>query len=98
MTAAPRFNAGSFARSKGSHIPGDNHGFYTLKRTGDAEKGRARVCQQENCPHVAQWDKDHCFPYKEAIRPMGELGFWGTVIPEEYEGEDMGWLSAMIVG
>jgi glutaryl-CoA dehydrogenase (non-decarboxylating) len=28
---------------------------------------------------------------------MGELGFFGTVIPEEYEGEDMGWLAAMIV-
>jgi glutaryl-CoA dehydrogenase (non-decarboxylating) len=28
---------------------------------------------------------------------MGELGFFGTVIPEEYGGEDMGWLAAMIV-
>jgi glutaryl-CoA dehydrogenase (non-decarboxylating) len=28
---------------------------------------------------------------------MGELGFWGTVIPEEYDGEDMGWMAAMIV-
>ena len=36
-------------------------------------------------------------PYKEAIRPMGKLGFFGTVIPEKYGGEDMGWLAAMIV-
>ena len=28
---------------------------------------------------------------------MGELGFFGTVIPEEYGGDDMGWLAAMIV-
>ena len=28
---------------------------------------------------------------------MGELGFFGTVIPEEYGGEEMGWLAAMIV-
>jgi glutaryl-CoA dehydrogenase (non-decarboxylating) len=48
-------------------------------------------------PNVDQWDADHYFPYKEAIRPMGELGFWGTVIPEEYDGEDMGWMAAMIV-
>jgi glutaryl-CoA dehydrogenase (non-decarboxylating) len=48
-------------------------------------------------PNADQWDKDHYFPYEEAIRPMGELGFFGTVIPEEYEGEDMGWLAAMIV-
>ena len=48
-------------------------------------------------PHVDEWDKEHYFPYKEVIKPMGELGFFGTVIPEEYDGEDMGWLAAMIV-
>jgi len=48
-------------------------------------------------PHADQWDADHYFPYEEAIKPMGELGFFGTVIPEEYGGEDMGWLAAMIV-
>ncbi len=48
-------------------------------------------------PNADQWDADHYFPYKEAMRPMGELGFFGTVIPEEYGGEDMGWLAAMIV-
>ena len=48
-------------------------------------------------PNADQWDQEHYFPYKEAIRPMGELGFFGTVIPEEYEGEGMGWLAAMIV-
>ncbi len=48
-------------------------------------------------PNADAWDEEHYFPYKEAIRPMGELGFFGTVIPEEYDGEDMGWLAAMIV-
>ncbi len=48
-------------------------------------------------PNADQWDQDHYFPYKEAVRPMGELGFFGTVIPEEYDGEEMGWLAAMIV-
>jgi glutaryl-CoA dehydrogenase (non-decarboxylating) len=48
-------------------------------------------------PYADQWDADHYFPYKEAIKPMGELGFFGTVIPEKYGGEDMGWLAAMIV-
>ena len=48
-------------------------------------------------PNVDEWDANHYLPYKEAIRPMGELGFFGTVIPEEYGGEDMGWLAAMIV-
>lgn len=48
-------------------------------------------------PNADQWDADHYFPYEEVIKPMGELGFWGTVIPEEYGGEDMDWLAAMIV-
>jgi glutaryl-CoA dehydrogenase (non-decarboxylating) len=48
-------------------------------------------------PNADQWDKDHYFPYEEAIKPMGQLGFFGTVIPEAYEGEEMGWLAAMIV-
>ncbi len=48
-------------------------------------------------PNVDEWDEKHYLPYKEAMKPMGELGFFGTVIPEEYGGEDMGWLAAMIV-
>ena len=28
---------------------------------------------------------------------MGELGFFGTVIPEQYGGNEMGWLAAMIL-
>jgi glutaryl-CoA dehydrogenase (non-decarboxylating) len=48
-------------------------------------------------PFVAEWDRAHYFPYAEVIKPMAELGFFGTVIPEEYGGNDMGWLATMIV-
>ena len=48
-------------------------------------------------PNADEWDKNHYLPYKEVMKPMGELGFFGTVIPEEYGGEDMGWMAAMIV-
>ena len=48
-------------------------------------------------PNADQWDAEHYFPYKEAIKPMAELGFFGTVIPEEYDGVDMGWLAAAVV-
>ncbi len=50
-------------------------------------------------PHADQWDAENHFPYEEAVRPMGDLGFFGTVIPEAYGGEgmDQGWLAAMIV-
>jgi glutaryl-CoA dehydrogenase (non-decarboxylating) len=50
-------------------------------------------------PNADEWDAKHYFPYKEAIKPMAELGFFGTVIPEEYDGEGMddGWLAAILV-
>ena len=37
------------------------------------------------------------FPYEEVVKPMGELGFFGTVIPDEYGGNSMGWLAAIIL-
>ena len=48
-------------------------------------------------PFADEWDEKHYFPYKEVIRPMGDLGFFGTVIPEEYGGNNMGWLAAIIL-
>lgn len=48
-------------------------------------------------PHADKWDEEHYFPYEEVVKPMGELGFFGTVIPEEYGGNNMGWLAAIIL-
>lgn len=48
-------------------------------------------------PFVDQWEREHYFPYQEVVKPMAELGFLGTVIPEEYGGNGMGWLATMIV-
>lgn len=48
-------------------------------------------------PFADEWDMNHHFPYEEAVKPMGELGFFGTVIKEEYGGNEMGWLAAMII-
>jgi glutaryl-CoA dehydrogenase (non-decarboxylating) len=48
-------------------------------------------------PFADEWDENHYFPYDEVIKPMGELGLFGSVIPEEYGGSDMGWLAAMII-
>ena len=48
-------------------------------------------------PFADEWDEKHYFPYEEVIRPMAELGVFGTVIPEEYGGNEMGWLAAMIL-
>lgn len=48
-------------------------------------------------PNADEWDEKHYFPYEEVIKPMAELGFFGTVIPEEYGGNDMGWLAGIIL-
>ena len=48
-------------------------------------------------PFADEWDENHYLPYEEVMKPMGELGFFGTVIPEEYGGNNMGWLAAMIL-
>ncbi|MBF0209568.1 MAG: acyl-CoA dehydrogenase family protein [Desulfamplus sp.] len=61
------------------------------------KKAVSEFAKKKIAPNADQWDHEHHFPYKEAIRPMGELGFFGTVIPEEYGGDNMGWLAAMIV-
>jgi len=61
------------------------------------QKAIREFAQKKIVPFADEWDSQHYFPYKEAVLPMGSLGFFGTVIPEEYGGEDMGWLAAMIV-
>ena len=48
-------------------------------------------------PFADKWDEEHYFPYEEVVKPMAELGFFGTVIPEELGGNEMGWLAAMIL-
>ena len=40
-------------------------------------------------PFAADWDRNHAYP-AEAIAEMGELGFFGMVLPEEWGGSDTG--------
>jgi len=48
-------------------------------------------------PFVEEWDANHYLPVEEVIRPMGELGFFGATIPEEYGGQEFGFLAACII-
>ena len=71
-----------------------------FKLPKELEMLQKAVCEfaaKKIAPYADQWDKDHYFPYEEAIKPMGQLGFFGTVIPEAYGGEDLGWLAAAII-
>lgn len=53
--------------------------------------------QTEIAPMADQWDNDHYLPHEEVVKKMGALGMFGTVIPEEYGGNNMGWLAAAII-
>lgn len=61
------------------------------------QKAVSDFATKKIAPFADEWDENHYLPYEEIVKPMGELGFFGTVIPEEYGGTDMGWLAAMIV-
>ena len=71
---------------------------FTLTEELQMLKDMARDFANEKiAPFADEWDEKHYFPYEEVIKPMGELGFFGTVIPEEYGGNMMGWLAGMIL-
>ncbi|MGB8424554.1 MAG: glutaryl-CoA dehydrogenase Acd [Desulfobacterales bacterium] len=73
--------------------------FALTKELEMLKKALREFADKKIAPNADEWDAKHYFPYKEAVKPMAELGFFGTVIPEEYDGEGMegGWLAAMIV-
>ena len=45
--------------------------------------------QERLAPFSAEWDRESRFP-AAALREMGELGFLGMLVPEEYGGSDTG--------
>jgi alkylation response protein AidB-like acyl-CoA dehydrogenase len=51
--------------------------------------------RSEIAPHASQWDRDACFPVAVAHR-MGELGFLGMLLPEEYDGLGLDTLSYLL--
>ena len=52
--------------------------------------------EREIAPTAAQDDKQHHFR-KELLRKMGELGFFGSVIPEQYGGSALGFLAMVLI-
>jgi len=52
--------------------------------------------RKEIAPHVQQWEKEGRYP-REIVTRMGELGFLGAFIPEEYGGAGLDYLSYGII-
>ena len=38
--------------------------------------------EEKIAPFADEWDEKHYFPYEEAVKPIGELGLFSTVISE----------------
>ncbi|MGA2404977.1 MAG: acyl-CoA dehydrogenase family protein [Syntrophobacteraceae bacterium] len=55
-----------------------------------------KFADKEIAPHVEQDEKDHRFQ-RELVDGMAELGLFGCPIPEEYGGNEMGYLAHAIV-
>lgn len=51
--------------------------------------------QEQIKPHASEWDQKCIFP-KQALAQMGQLGFMGMLIPEEYGGSDTGTLAYVL--
>lgn len=55
-----------------------------------------RFAENEILPTLEEDEKNHIFR-PEIIRKMGELGFFGCCIPEEYGGNGMGFMESVIM-
>jgi len=50
----------------------------------------------EIAPHVMEWDEAQTFPLA-VIKKLGQLGYMGAVIPEEYGGAGLGYVEYSII-
>lgn len=55
-----------------------------------------KFAQNEILPRVEEDEKNHTFQ-KDIVNKMGELGFFGCPIPEEYGGSNLGFLAHAVV-
>jgi butyryl-CoA dehydrogenase len=47
-------------------------------------------------PFAEEWDENKTFP-ADALKGLGELGFFGMTVPEQYGGSEIGYLGAALV-
>ncbi|WP_244300678.1 acyl-CoA dehydrogenase family protein, partial [Achromobacter aegrifaciens] len=51
-----------------------------------------RFAQERLAPNSERWDRDHHYP-ADAIAEMAQLGFFGMLVPEAWDGNDSGYIS-----
>jgi acyl-CoA dehydrogenase len=57
---------------------------------GMIEETAKEFASKEILPHLMEWDESQTFPV-DLFRKMGELGFMGVLVPEEYGGSGLGY-------
>jgi alkylation response protein AidB-like acyl-CoA dehydrogenase len=50
----------------------------------------------EIAPHVMEWDENQVFPL-EVIKKLGQLGYMGSIFPEDYGGAGLGYVEYSII-
>jgi alkylation response protein AidB-like acyl-CoA dehydrogenase len=59
-------------------------------------KSVREFAEAEIAPHVMEWDEDQTFP-SEVIRKLGQLGYMGSVFPEELGGAGLSYIDYSII-
>lgn len=62
----------------------------------EVQKLARDFAEKEIAPGTAQDDREGAFR-KDLVRKMGNLGFFGCLIPEEYGGNDLGFLAHALI-
>lgn len=60
------------------------------------QEAARQFAEKEVAPTVDEDDREHRFR-KDLVRKMGELGFFGATIPEEYGGTNSGFISLVVI-
>ncbi|HSG82192.1 MAG TPA: acyl-CoA dehydrogenase family protein [Gemmatimonadota bacterium] len=69
---------------------------YTLNEDQEQIRQLARdFAENELRPHTAEWDRESKF-HREVMPLMAELGFFGMLLPEEYDGLGLGMLDYLV--
>jgi glutaryl-CoA dehydrogenase (non-decarboxylating) len=62
----------------------------------EIQRAAREFAEKEIAPFADKWDEEHHWP-RDVVLKMGEMGFFGCIIPEEYGGTNDGWLALALV-
>jgi glutaryl-CoA dehydrogenase (non-decarboxylating) len=70
--------------------------FELPEELAEVQKLARDFADKEIAPAAAQDDREHAFR-KDLVVKMGELGFYGCLIPEPYGGNGLGFLAHTLI-